>query len=163
MVFVTNKVVVRRPIAAVFDVATTGEHWTRWHPATQAVRGAVKAPVQLGEKIVEDVIIAGRAGTATWTCTERDPPHHLTLEGTGEGGTTARIVYTFAERSDGTEFTRDLTYNMPSLNAARGETLTVSRVMREQSAKAMTNLKALLEAEIPDPAISDGADDGGGH
>jgi len=149
MVFVTNKVFVERPIAAVYDLATTAEYWPRWHPATQAVRGAVKAPVQLGEQIAEDVIIAGRHGLGTWTCVERDPPHHLALDLKGASGTTGRIVYTFVARDEGTEFTRDLTYNMPSLNAARGETLTVSRALREQSAQAMANLKALLEAEIP--------------
>lgn len=76
---VTNTVLVRRPRAAAFDVATTGRHWPAWHPATQAVRGAIDHPVQLGEEIVEDVIIGGMAGTAHWTCVEYDQPHRLVL------------------------------------------------------------------------------------
>ena len=151
MPYLTNTVFVARPRPAVFEVATTGGHWGRWHPATQAVRGTTGHPVEVGEQIVEDMRLAGRAVTITWTCTERDPPGHLVMEGQGDGRTTARLVYTFAEQDGGTRISRELTYEMPALSAARGETLVVHRAMREQSAQAVENLKALLETEIPAP------------
>jgi uncharacterized protein YndB with AHSA1/START domain len=147
--YVVNTTLVRRPIAAVFETATTAKYWPRWHPATLGVSGAIEHPVQLDEQIVERAHIVGPPGTATWTCVERDPPHRLVLTAAGTMGTTARIEYTFAERDRDTLFTRALTYHFAGPLAAVVEALGVDRVMQQQSAQAMINLTALLEAQIP--------------
>jgi hypothetical protein len=146
---IVNTALVRRPIAAVFDLATTGGYWPRWHPATRSVTGAIDHPVQRGECITERVRIAGLPGTATWTCVERAAPRRLVLDATSRQGVTARIVYTFIERPGGTLFSRTLTYHLPGPLGAVVERLLMARVMRKQSAVAMANLKALIEATVP--------------
>src|SRR4051794_5156285 len=148
MSYVRNTIVIARPLAAVFDMATTGEHWPAWHPATKAVSGAVDHSIQMGEQLTEEARIAGRDGSAIWTCGERAPPHKLALEATGNSGrATFRLAYTFEPVEAGTQMTRELTYQIEGLR--RNEHLTVGRAMREQSGQAMENLKAFLEAHIP--------------
>src|SRR5262249_13096426 len=143
---VSNTVLMQRPRAAVFDVATTARHWPEWHPATRAVRGAIDHPVQLGEQITEDIVIAGMPGTATWTCIEYDRPNRLGLHGSGGGGTKAGIVYPFTDVEGGVEFPRALTYEVPAVAfLLKGR---IDHAMQEQSAEAIENLRALLEREI---------------
>lgn len=150
MTTIANTVLVRRPIAALFDTATTARYWQRWHPATLGVSGAVAQPVQLGEQITERARIAGVIGTARWTCVEYDRPHRLALEAPGPP-VTARIVYTFDERGGGeVVFTRTLTYTIMLPLGRVLDALLVAGVMKRQSMQAMINLKALLEAEIPE-------------
>ena len=149
MTTIANTVLVRRPLAAVFDTATTARYWRRWHPATRSVRGAVDHPVQLGEQITERARIAGITGTARWTCTEYVRPHRLTLDAPTPP-VRARIVYTFEERAGAVVFTRTLTYTIMTPLGALLDALLVAGVMKNQSAQAMINLKALLEAEIPE-------------
>ena len=146
---VTNAVFIRRPASAVFDTATTARYWPQWHPATLRVSGVTDRPVRLGEQITEVARIAGRTGTAHWTCVEYDHPRRLVLEATGTAGARARIVYTFVERDGGVEFTRALTYHFPGLLGTLLEPLVIARLMRRQSQVAMENLKALIETKVP--------------
>jgi uncharacterized protein YndB with AHSA1/START domain len=149
MGYVENTVLVGRGRPAVFDTATTARHWPQWHPATRGVEGAVDHPMQLGEAITEYVNIAGRAGVAHWTCVEYARPERLVLAAAGEGGTTARITYTFAERDGSTEFTRAMRYSFRGLAEGSPEAAALDQVMQTQSTVAMNNLKALVEAEVP--------------
>ncbi len=149
MGYVSNTVLLRRPIEAVFDTATTALYWVRWHPATLGVRGAVDQPVQQGEQITERARIAGRTGTAQWTCVERTRPHHLALEAPGPP-LNARIVYTFDLRGGEVVFTRTLTYTVTGLLGGLIDTLFLRDIMKKQSAQAMLNLKTWLETDIPE-------------
>ena len=151
MGYVENTVLVGRPRPAVFDTATTARYWPQWHPATRGVEGAVDHPVQLGEAITEYVNIAGRDGVAHWTCIEYTRPDRLVLDATGEGGTTARITYTFADQDGGTRFTRAMRYNFAGLPDGSPQAVALDQVMQAQSAVAMNNLKTLIEAEVPAP------------
>ena len=149
MGYVSNTVLLRRPIEPVFDKATTALYWVCWHPATLGVRGAVDHPVQQGEHITERAHIAGRTASAEWTCVERTRPHHLALEALGPP-IIARIVYTFDQRGSEVVFTRTLTYTVTGLLGGLIDTLILRDIMKKQSAQAMLNLKAWLEAEIPE-------------
>ncbi len=149
MTTIANTVLVCRPIAALFDTATTAQYWPRWHPATLRVQGAVDHPVQQGEQITERARIAGRTGTAQWTCVERARPHRLALAAPGPP-ITARIVYTFDQRGNEVVFTRTLTYTVTGLLGGLIDTLILRDIMKKQSAQAMINLKAWLEAQIPE-------------
>lgn len=151
MGYVENTVLVGRPRPAVFDAATTARYWPQWHPATRGVEGAINHPVQLGEAITEYVNIAGREGVAHWTCVEYQRPDRLVLDATGEGGTTARITYTFAGQDGGTAFTRAMTYDFAGLPAGSPQAAALDQVMQTQSQVALDNLKALIEAEVPAP------------
>ncbi len=136
-----HEIVVNRPIAAVFTVATTARHWPRWHPATLRVEGAVDGPAQLGDRIVEHVRIADHEGSGTWTVTVCNPPHRLVLDSTDAGIGHVRISYTVTQERDRTRFVREL--DLPPLPAL------VHKAMHQQSAAGLAALAALLEREIP--------------
>jgi uncharacterized protein YndB with AHSA1/START domain len=146
---IANSILVHRPIAAVFDTATTARYWARWHPATRTVEGAVDHPLQLGEHVTERAHIVGPARIFVWTCVERDAPHRLVLEAPGTPGD-PRIVYTVDQRGDEVLFTRTLTYTVPLPLGGLVDTWYLAGVMKQQSVQAIINLKALLEAEIPE-------------
>ena len=131
---------IARPIAAVFDVATTAKYWPQWHPATVGVAGAVDHPARLGDTITERVNLGGHTGEGTWTVVAWQRPTGLTLEARTSLGLT-RIEYTLAATAEGTLFRRDLGYEQGSP--------TLDALMAEQSAVAVTHLKALLEALLP--------------
>lgn len=136
----SHQVFIERPIDAVFDMATTARHWPVWHPATTGVGGQTEQPAQLGDQIIERVIMAGQKGEGVWTVVERVRPYTLTLvshTGLGEG----RISYTLREEDGGTWFQRDLSYQHgpPELET----------VMEQQSALAVKQLARLLERLLP--------------
>jgi uncharacterized protein YndB with AHSA1/START domain len=139
-----HEIVVNRPLAAVFAVATTTRHWPQWHPATLRVEGAIDAPARLGDRIVEHVRIAGNEGSGTWVVTVCEPPHRLVLDSTDAGIGHVRISYTVTREGDGTRFVREL--DLPPLSAP------VQAAMDEQSAAGLSALAALLEREIPAPS-----------
>ena len=136
-----HEIVVNRPIAAVFAVATTARHWPQWHPATLRVEGAVHGPARLGDRIVEHVRIAGHEGSGVWIVTVCDPPRRLVLDSPDAGIGHVRITYTATPEPDGTRFVREL--DLPPLPAP------VQAAMHEQSATGLAALAALLEREIP--------------
>ncbi|MFN8498900.1 MAG: SRPBCC family protein [Anaerolineae bacterium] len=137
---VSNEIVVARPIAAVFDRATTAKYWPQWHPATVSVAGQIDRPARLGDAIIERVQLGGRPGEGTWTVVEDEHPHRLVLA-TRVGMGDLRITYTAQETADGTLFRRDLDY--PDLGPQ------MAALMRDQSEMGMKHLKALLEQLIP--------------
>lgn len=145
----SNSFIIARPIAAVFDAATTVRYWPQWHPATLAVAGDVEYPARLGDTITERVNFGGMTGEGTWTVVAWQPPTGLTLEARTSLGLT-RIEYALAETADGTLFHRDLSYELgpPALDA----------LMAEQSAVALARLKALLETLIPAGDAADAPD-----
>jgi uncharacterized protein YndB with AHSA1/START domain len=157
-----HEIVVDRPIAAVFAVATTVRRWPAWHPATLRVEildlragrppraeregdawGADRSPpndgpARLGDRIVEHVRIADHEGSGTWTVTACEPPHRLVLDSTDAGIGHIRISYTVTEEPGGTRFVREL--DLPPVSPP------VEAAMHAQSA---AGLAALLEREIP--------------
>lgn len=137
---VSNEIVVARPLAAVFDAATTAQYWPEWHPATVSVAGQIHQPARLGDVIIERVALGGRPGEGAWTVVEDEHPHRLVLETRVSLGD-LRITYTARATPDGTLFRRDL--ELPSLEPQ------MEALMRTQSAAGMANLKALLERLIP--------------
>lgn len=135
---VSHALVSDRPIETVFDVVTTARFWPQWHPATRRVEGDVDGPAQLGDRITEHVMIAGRQGSGTWTVVQHDRPNHLALE-TDLAIGQLRISYQFTVVDGVTRFQRDLDFPDlgPQVNAA----------MHAQSAQAVANLDRLLQQQ----------------
>jgi uncharacterized protein YndB with AHSA1/START domain len=136
-----HEILVDRPIAAVFAVASTVRHWPAWHPATVRVETANDGPARLGDRIVEHVRIADHEGSGTWTVTACEPPHRLVLDSTDAGIGHVRISYTVGEEAGGTRFVREL--DLPPVSPP------VEAAMHAQSAAGLAALAALLEREIP--------------
>ena len=146
---VTNAIFIPRPAVAVFDLATTARYWPRWHASSLRVSGAVDHPVEVGERIIDEVRVAGRTGVVEWTCVERDRPRRIVMVSAGTQGEQARLLYTLAERDGGTVLTRILTYRYPIPLAGLLEPLLITPLMQRDARTALANLKALIEAEVP--------------
>ena len=58
-----DTIFLKRPIDAVFDVATTPKYWPEWHPdCKEIIGGAADHPIQLNETTKERIAVAGKKG-----------------------------------------------------------------------------------------------------
>ncbi|HZI82897.1 MAG TPA: SRPBCC family protein [Casimicrobiaceae bacterium] len=143
---VVDAIDIAAPPERVFAYVTAPVNWPRWHPQSRAVSGVIDRTPRPGEKTIEDFEIAGRKGRATWTSVAVDAPRRWEFEGSGEGGGTARLVYTLEPRSGGTHFERELVYRGPNLAFAIVNALQLRAVMEADSAEALRRLKHAIEA-----------------
>lgn len=140
-----NEILIARSPQDVFDFVTTPGNWPKWHPSSLGVEGAIDHPLQVGEEVIEDFLVAGRRGQALWKVEERAAPRVWRIEGGGKEGGHASIQYTLEAMGSGTLFRRDMSYRMPNLlTALLDPLLTRSKISRE-STTAVSNLKAVLE------------------
>ncbi|CAJ61690.1 MULTISPECIES: SRPBCC family protein [Frankia] len=147
---VSDDLVTDRPIEAVFDFAATAGHWPRWHPAARRVEGAVDRPARLGDRILEQVTVAGVDNTVTWTIVDCERPQRLAFTTDVDAGQ-VRIGYALAALADGrTRFRR--TVDFPDLGPAFAD------AMRAQSVEGLANLARLLAEGGADPAPAAAAD-----
>jgi len=86
---IVSAVAIARPPQVVYAFVTTPENWPKWHPASRAVSGAVDHSLATGEKVTEDVVIAGRPGRVVWTVTKRDAPAQWAIAGDIDGRDTS--------------------------------------------------------------------------
>jgi uncharacterized protein YndB with AHSA1/START domain len=108
---VVNEVIVRRPIADVFQYATTAKNWQKWHPNTLATSGDDGHSAKAGEKIVEYIRTGPiPTGVFHWVVLENTPEAKWQLTGgTEDGSIKFLLTYTFASTRDGqTRFRREL-------------------------------------------------------
>ncbi len=73
MRFVTTTLI-RRLAERVFAFLTTPANWPLWHPSSVKVTGAVDHPLQPGEQVTEEFVVAGQSGKAVWTVRECRAP-----------------------------------------------------------------------------------------
>ena len=98
---------IRRPPQRVFEFVTTPANWPLWHPSSVKVTGAVDHPLQPGEQVTEEFVVAGQSGKAVWTVRECSAPHHWLIDGVAENGNRATITYTLRPQDGGTSFERN--------------------------------------------------------
>ena len=154
MTEIVASVLIRRPIAFIYDYVTTPANWPLWHPASLAVAGAADRSLGLGEEVVEEFKAAGQRGRARWRVTRRRAPFLWTIEAAPPEGGWARIEYALSIENDAVLFERDLTYKMPSRRLALLDRCLLRRRMARESRLALAQLKDLLEAA---PAAAFGA------
>jgi uncharacterized protein YndB with AHSA1/START domain len=134
------------PPEAVYDYVTTAANWPAWHPSSVAVRGATGHSGQVGQRIFEDFVVAGRRGTAEWVVVEADPPRGWAIDGVVlDTPARGRVEYRLVAEGDGTRFERTFTYPVP-LRYALIDLLVVRRRVRAESTEAVRRLAALLAA-----------------
>lgn len=141
-----NETMINKPIADVFDYATTPGNWPRWHPSSLAVSGATDHSLAVGERVTEEYRVAGREGQVVWTVTEREAPHRWVIAGEivgrAAGGT---VAYTLSTAAGGTYFEREFSYPTPSLWFRLLNALLFRRRIAAESAEAVRRLKRVLE------------------
>ena len=82
---IRNAVSIDRDPDAVFAYVTTPANWPKWHPSSLGVSGTMDHPLDLGEQVTEDFLVAGRRGRAVWTVVERDAPERWVIAGEVNG------------------------------------------------------------------------------
>ncbi|HZP67365.1 MAG TPA: SRPBCC family protein [Rudaea sp.] len=145
MTEIVSEIVIRRPVAAVFDYVTTPANWLAWHPSSIALRGATDHSLEIGEAVDEDFRVAGRTGTVTWKVVARERPTRWVIAGRVAAGGSGTITYTLRESPVGTEFRREFVYAMPNWFAALLDRLFVRRCIEAESAEAVRRLREALE------------------
>jgi uncharacterized protein YndB with AHSA1/START domain len=142
---IETEIEIARPAPEVFDYATTPALWPTWHPATVAVRDVPQQPLGVGETMLETIRVAGNQTEALWVVEACLPPQRWQIATDAAQGR-ARIVYRFTSTPQGCRFHRTLDFR--SKNAFwRALDSTLTRwILVCQSARALANLKRVLEA-----------------
>jgi hypothetical protein len=130
----------------VFAYVTTPDNWPKWHPSSLAVSGATDHPLDLGEQVTEDFLVAGRRGRVVWTVVEREAPERWIIAGEVGGRPTGAVTYTLESAGAGTRFDREFVYSSPTLLFAVLNRLSIRAKVERESAEAVRRLKAVLEA-----------------
>ena len=154
MARIVSAIEIDAPMERVFDYATTPGNWPRWHPASSSVAGASGHSAEPGQRITEEIQTGGRAWRAVWTVRERATPHRWVIDGAAEGGGSATLSYRLTPTSSGTRFERELVYRMPSSWLGLLDRLVIHRRMAAELAKALRQLKQILESELGVQATS---------
>lgn len=146
MAEIVASALIRRPIAIIYDYATTPANWPNWHPASFAVTGNAGRSLGLGEEVVEEFKAAGYRGRARWRVTRRKAPYLWTIEASPPEGGWARIEYALSAENGAVLFERELTYKMPNRWLALLDVCAIRRRMARESRLALQRLKDILEA-----------------
>jgi hypothetical protein len=110
------------------------------------VSGTTDHPLDLGEQVTEEFLVAGRRGRVVWTVVEREAPEHWVIAGEMGGRPAGAVTYTLESMGAGTRFDRELVYASPTLLFAALNRLGIRAKVERESAEAVRRLKAVLEA-----------------
>ena len=141
MNIVINKVRIRGPVEAIFDLATTARYWPAWHPSTISVGGVTERPYQLGDTIHHVAHIADKTRDGTWTVTEHVRPQRVALQ---MHGGLIEVRYTFVPLKESTRVIRRLTYPADFVGNQR-DLQTFEQTMHAESELGLQQLKAVVE------------------
>ncbi|MEE2733689.1 MAG: SRPBCC family protein [Pseudomonadota bacterium] len=148
---VVTEIDIDKPIADVFDYATTAGNWKHWHPNTFNARGATDHSATENEEIIEILKLGFVVGPRLyWTVAEHTVPNKWRLLGKDRAGLiNVELTYTFSMNEDGsTRFRRKMILDIPKdllrnpINA-----LVFIAYNRRTSAKALRQLKSVIEAD----------------
>jgi uncharacterized protein YndB with AHSA1/START domain len=142
---IRNAVTIARDPDTVFAYVTTPGNWPKWHPASKAVSGATDHSLELGERVTEDFVVAGRTGRVVWTVAKRDSPREWIIEGDVDGRKAGVITYSLTAVAEGTRFERQLIYPSPNLLFAMLNRVSIRSRIEQESDQAVRNLKRVLE------------------
>ncbi|MDE3089759.1 MAG: hypothetical protein KGJ80_10315 [Chloroflexota bacterium] len=114
----SEKIVVYGTIEQIFAIVTTAKYWPLWNVSTESVRGAIEAPIQLGDIIHEQINVFRSFGDiiheqeeTDWEVTELYPPRRVVLTKRGAWLNGLTITYHLRQRDEVVDFTRELEIN----------------------------------------------------
>jgi uncharacterized protein YndB with AHSA1/START domain len=142
---IDSRVSIARPPEVVFAYVTTPANWPTWHPSSLGVRGAVDHPLEIGERVSEDFLVAGHRGRAVWTVIAREAPRRWAIEGEVRGHHAGVVTYTLTPWGAGTRFHRRFVYTSPTLLFALLNRVRFRALVEAESAEAVRRLQRALE------------------
>lgn len=143
---IVTRIDIQRSPDVVFDYVTTPSHWPQWHPSSIAVSGATDHPLQIGEQVQEEFVVAGRRGRVTWQVAQREPAQRWRIDGLIDGHLAGSVTYTLTAQGDGSHFVREFSYPSRNLFFAIVNWLTLRERIEAESAQALARLKLELES-----------------
>lgn len=90
---------------ALWSVVADLENWDKWFSIHERWMEQPPAQLEVGSKLVAKIVMLGMANKMEWTVGELDPPHRLTLNGTGMANVKVAFVFTIVPVADGSELT----------------------------------------------------------
>jgi hypothetical protein len=125
----------------VMDPARLGD----WVTIQEELVEAPERILEKGDRLVQRLKVAGRGFEVSWTVTRADRPTHVEWDGRGPLGTSAKVAYTFAAASGGTEFGYMNEYELPGGAAGRLAGRAVASMAGREAEKTLATLKRLVE------------------
>ena len=142
---IETEVAIRRPAERVFAYATAPVLWHTWHPATAKVRDTPARPLVTGETVIESIAVAWHRVDALWTVLACEPPRLWVIATYNDDGA-ARIAYRVTPKGEGCSFHRTLDYRSKHWPWTMLDAGFSAWLLRRQSARALQNLKRVIEA-----------------
>jgi hypothetical protein len=125
----------------VMDPARLGD----WVTIQEELVEAPERILEKGDRLVQRLKVAGQGFEVSWAVTRADRPTHVEWHGRGPLGTSAKVAYTFAEASGGTEFGYMNEYELPGGVAGRLAGRAVASMAGREAEKTLATLKRLVE------------------
>lgn len=141
---IETAITIARPVETVFAFATHAAQWHRWHPATAAVSNVADRPLLEGDEVTESIRAGGKRFTATWTVIACESPRLWVIATRTDEGE-SRIAYRLAAQDGGCRFQRILEFRSLKWPWSMFDTTLTRWVLTRQSARALDNLKSVLE------------------
>ncbi len=143
---IQTSVLIRKPVPEVFEYVTTPASWLTWHRSSVSIKGATDHPLEPGEQVTEEFVVAGKSGSVTWTVVEREAPSRWVISGEVAGAGGGNIAYSLVADGDGTNFERVFTYEMANWFLSLLNWMFISRRIEAESREALRRLKRALES-----------------
>ena len=146
---VQHQILIKRPLAEVYEYVTTPGNWPDWHPSSLGVSGQTDHSLEVGEKVTEAFRVVGREGEVVWTVTEKETPIRWKISGDiiGREGAGGDITYALTESEGGTLFERTFEYTLPHYGYFLLNVVYYRRKVNQESRAAVEALKGVLEGE----------------
>ena len=79
--------------------------------------GTTDHPLDLGEQVTEDFLVAGRRGRAVWTVVVREAPERWVIAAGWQRPPGGVVTYTLESAGAGTRFDREFVYGSPTCSS----------------------------------------------
>ena len=143
---VVQSIVINRPIAEVFDVATCQERCVVWRGPIVATAKTSEGPTGVGSTYVHQVKFLGVTMEATPVVTAWEPPHRAEFKNK-MGLVSYHAIFTCEEVAGGTKLTTTIQAEPGSALKHIPDAL-IHRTIMRQHAGDLQALKDMMESEI---------------
>jgi carbon monoxide dehydrogenase subunit G len=129
----------------LYDVVMDPGRLEDWVTIHHHLEDAPNGPLKKGSKLTQCLKLAGKKFKVRWTVVENEPCTRVVWEGRGPVGSHAHIVYGFAAKDGGTEFSYLNSYELPGGPLGRFAGRGVARVTQKELDGSLQRLKSLVE------------------